>query len=74
MCCDAWPGLIEECTRAMQAVRPASKVMLQQKQGELFEMFVTSLREHMQKSGKIKINEQEMKNLTKQQSAEDEGE
>ena len=33
MCCDAWPGLIEECVRAMQAVRPGSKVMLQQKQG-----------------------------------------
>jgi len=33
MCADAWPGLIQECIRAMQAVRPASKVMTQQKQG-----------------------------------------
>jgi len=33
MCADAWPGLIQECVRAIQAVRPASKVMLQQKQG-----------------------------------------
>jgi hypothetical protein len=33
MCADAWPGLVSECVRAMQAVRPASKVMLQQKQG-----------------------------------------
>lgn len=48
--------------------------LLQQKQGELFEMFVTSLREHMEKSGKIKVNEQELKSLTKQQGAEDEGE
>ena len=28
-CRDAWPGLIEECSRAMRAVRPASKVMTQ---------------------------------------------
>ncbi|HEX3715063.1 MAG TPA: transcriptional regulator [Trebonia sp.] len=32
-CCDAWPGLIEECSRAMRAVRPTSKVMRQQNQG-----------------------------------------
>jgi hypothetical protein len=32
-CCDAWPGLIEECGRAMRAVRPASKVMTQQNPG-----------------------------------------
>jgi peptidyl-prolyl cis-trans isomerase D len=48
--------------------------LLQQKQGELFGMFVTSLREHMEKTGKIKINQQELKSLTKQQSPEDEGE
>jgi hypothetical protein len=33
MCCDAWPGLIEECVLAMQAVRPANKVSKQQKPG-----------------------------------------
>jgi hypothetical protein len=33
ICADAWPGLTEECVRAMLAVRPASRVMLQQKQG-----------------------------------------
>lgn len=33
ICADAWPGLVEECVQAMQAVSPASKVMLQQKQG-----------------------------------------
>jgi hypothetical protein len=32
-CADAWPGLIEECVRALQAVRPTSKVMMVQKQG-----------------------------------------
>jgi hypothetical protein len=33
MCADAWPGLVQECVRALRSVRPASKVMLQQKQG-----------------------------------------
>lgn len=33
MCADAWPGLVQECVRALQSIRPASKVMLQQKQG-----------------------------------------
>ena len=33
ICADAWPGLVQECVWAMQAVRPTSKVMLQRKQG-----------------------------------------
>src|ERR1700760_3044103 len=33
ICADAWPGLIQECVRAMRAVRPTSKVMMVQKQG-----------------------------------------
>jgi hypothetical protein len=33
ICADAWPGLVQECVSAMRAVRPASKVMVQQKQG-----------------------------------------
>jgi hypothetical protein len=33
ICADDWPGLVGECVRAMQAIRPTSKVMLQQKQG-----------------------------------------
>ncbi len=37
-------------------------------------MFVNNLREQMEKSGKIKVNQQELKSLTKQQSGEDEGE
>ena len=44
------------------------------KQSELFGLFMANLREQMEKSGKIKINEQEMKSLTKQQSEGDEGE
>jgi peptidyl-prolyl cis-trans isomerase D len=47
--------------------------LLQGKQQELFGLFVTNLREQMEKSGKIKINKQELNNLTKQRS-EDEGE
>jgi peptidyl-prolyl cis-trans isomerase D len=45
-----------------------------QKQSELFDAYLSSLRERMEKSGKIKINLQEMKSLTKQQGTEDEGE
>jgi len=48
--------------------------VLQNKQSELFELFVASLRERMEKSGKIKINQQELNTLTKQQGGEDEGE
>jgi len=48
--------------------------LLQTKQEELFGLFVTNLRQQMEKSGKIKINQQELKSLTKQQATEDEGE
>ena len=48
--------------------------LLQTKQEELFSLFVSNLRQQMEKSGKIKINQQELKSLTKQQAAEDEGE
>jgi peptidyl-prolyl cis-trans isomerase D len=46
----------------------------QSKQQELFGLFVSNLRQQMEKSGKIKINQQELKSLTKRQSGEDEGE
>jgi len=39
--------------------------LLQSKQQEMFGLFVTSLRTDMEKSGKIKINREEMSNLTK---------
>ncbi|WP_404960709.1 transcriptional regulator [Streptomyces sp. 147326] len=32
-CADAWPGLIEQCRAAIQAVRPSDKVYLLQRQG-----------------------------------------
>ena len=46
----------------------------QNKQQELFGLFVSNLRQQMEKSGKIKINQQELKSLTRWQSGEDEGE
>jgi len=48
--------------------------LLQSKQGELFGLFITNLREQMEKSGKIKINQEELKSLTKPQSQGEEGE
>jgi peptidyl-prolyl cis-trans isomerase D len=48
--------------------------LVQGKQSEMFGLFMANLREQMEKSGKIKINEQEMKSLTKQQTEGDEGE
>ena len=38
--------------------------LLQAKQQEIFELFISNLRDQMEKSGKIKINQQEMKALT----------
>jgi peptidyl-prolyl cis-trans isomerase D len=43
-----------------------SDSLRQQKQAELFGMFVANLREQMEKSGKVKINQDEMKRLTRQ--------
>ena len=37
--------------------------LVQNKQSELFGLFMANLRDQMEKSGKIKINEQEMKSL-----------
>ena len=48
--------------------------LLQGKQSELFGLFVSSLRDQMEKSGKIKINQEELKSLTKPQSQGEEGE
>jgi len=44
--------------------------LVQRKQGELFNLFVTNLRQQMEKSGKIKINQEEMKGLTRASSEE----
>jgi peptidyl-prolyl cis-trans isomerase D len=48
--------------------------LVQGKQSELFGLFMANLRDQMEKSGKIKINEQEMKSLTKQQAEGEQGE
>ncbi|MFZ0285039.1 MAG: peptidyl-prolyl cis-trans isomerase [Terriglobales bacterium] len=48
--------------------------LLQNKQQELFGLFVNNLRQQMEKSGKIKINQEEMKSLTRRQGSDDEGE
>ena len=45
---------------------------LQQQQAEIFNLFLGNLRESMQKSGKIKINEKEMAALTKAHTEESE--
>jgi peptidyl-prolyl cis-trans isomerase D len=47
--------------------------LLRDKQRDIFDMFISNLRQQMEKSGKIKINEQEMKNLTKGQGGGDVG-
>ena len=48
--------------------------LLQSKQGYLFGLFISNLRSQMEKTGTIKINQQELKNLTRQQGGQDEGE
>jgi len=48
--------------------------LLQRKQQDLFALFVSNLKDQMEKSGKIKINEQEMKDLTRGAPGGDEGE
>lgn len=45
--------------------------LIQARQNETFELFILNLREQMEKSGKIKINAQELKALTKSQSSEE---
>ncbi|MGB7602771.1 MAG: peptidylprolyl isomerase [Candidatus Sulfotelmatobacter sp.] len=42
--------------------------LLQSKEQELFGLFVANLREQMEKSGKIKINQEELKTLTRSES------
>ena len=48
--------------------------LLQTKQNELFGLFVSNLRDQMEKSGKIKINQDEMKILSKTPGSGEEGE
>ena len=48
--------------------------LLVKKQQNLFQLFVANLRDQMEKSGKIKINQEEMKQLTRGAPGSDEGE
>jgi peptidyl-prolyl cis-trans isomerase D len=45
--------------------------LLQEKENQLFALFVGNLRQQMEKAGKIKINQQEMKNLSRSQASEE---
>jgi peptidyl-prolyl cis-trans isomerase D len=45
--------------------------LLQAKQSELFGLFVANLREQMQKAGRIRINQQELKSLTRPAGGEE---
>jgi peptidyl-prolyl cis-trans isomerase D len=44
--------------------------LLEAKQNEMFQLFVTNLRKDMEKSNRIKVNQEEMKNLTHQGAEE----
>jgi peptidyl-prolyl cis-trans isomerase D len=44
--------------------------LLQNRQQELFALFISNVREQMEKSGKIKVNQEEMKALTRSRSEE----
>jgi hypothetical protein len=46
--------------------------LLQQKQGEAFVLFVSNLRDRMDKSGKVKTNQKELDTLTKARTEEGE--
>jgi peptidyl-prolyl cis-trans isomerase D len=48
------------------------ETLVQQKQAEVFELFLGSLRDSMQKAGKIKVNEKELATLTKARPEESE--
>jgi len=47
---------------------PIRDSLLQQKQEELFGVFVSNLRSQMEKSGKIRVNQEELKGLTRTSS------
>jgi len=47
------------------------QTLLDGKQNELFSLFVSNLRKEMEKSNKLKVNQEEMKNLTRRGGAEE---
>jgi len=48
--------------------------LVRAKQNEMFNLFVANLRQQLEKSGKIRINQDELKQLTRGQGAPDQGE
>jgi hypothetical protein len=44
--------------------------LLEAKQNDLFGLFVTNLRKDMEKTNRLKVNQEEMKNLTRQGAQE----
>jgi len=50
------------------------ETLLLKKQEDLFALFVSNLKDQMEKSGKIKVNQEEMKLLTRGAPGADEGE
>src|ERR1700691_404882 len=57
----------QELTAKKDEIRQS---MLDAKQGDLFGLFVTNLRKDMEKSNRLKVNDEEMKNLTRQGAQE----
>jgi peptidyl-prolyl cis-trans isomerase D len=57
----------QEFTGKKDEIRQA---LLEEKQNDLFGLFVTNLRKDMEKSNRLKVNQEEMKNLTRQSSQE----
>jgi peptidyl-prolyl cis-trans isomerase D len=55
----------DEFTQKKDEIRDA---LLQQKQEELFGVFVSNLRQQLEKAGKIKVNQEELKGLTRTSS------
>jgi peptidyl-prolyl cis-trans isomerase D len=59
----------EDFTQKRDQVRDA---LLQTKQGQIFQLYLSNLRQQMEKAGKVKINQQELKTLTRSQGEEGE--
>jgi peptidyl-prolyl cis-trans isomerase D len=57
----------QEFTEKKDGIRQS---LLEAKQSDLFGLFVTNLRKDMEKSKRLKVNEEEMKNLTRQTEQE----
>ena len=57
----------QEFTEKKDQIRQS---LLEAKQNEMFQLFVSNLRKNMEKSNRIKVNQEEMKNLTRQSAEE----